>query len=157
MNAPDYKSLLEKRNFINWLRNISLYESDDNASIKQAANQLLSLIEGDYPIPATPFYEGLYLKYKFKLFSTKTDSGEKNVLYSYDGQNLKAVGIIQKQTSKRILPNPIVTASVTPTPSITVTPTVTPTPSVTPSVTPTVTVTPSVTLTPTPSVTPSGV
>lgn len=153
MATPDYKSLLEKRNFIQWLTTISLYESDDNSSIKQAAKELLGLIEGDYPIPSNPFYEGLYLKYKFKLFTTKTDNGEKNVLYSYDGENLKAIGILQKQTSKRIFPPPIVTASPTPTPSVTVTPTISVTPSITPSITLSVTVTPSVTITP--SVTPS--
>lgn len=110
----DYKELLNKDFFILWINEIA--STDGNPTIRSAAKEISQMVSDNYAVQSKSYYEPLYLKYKFKLYPTNTSFGAnylRNILYSYDGNVAKVVGLIQPMSSNAIAQ----TIISTPTPS----------------------------------------
>ena len=145
MANTNYTDLLDPTNLENWLFNIS--ETDSDSTIRTAAKKIIPVISGNRIIPSWPYYDRLFLKYKFKLVTIKdvsTSSGFNLTLYSFTLSQEKFIGKV-KPVDCGCNPVVIDDAPVTPTPLPL--PTITPTPTATGTPTPT----PTITLTPTPT------
>ena len=87
MSKIDYNSLLIKENFVAWM--LSIATDDPNPTIRQSAKQIGYEVNGNAIIAPKPYYNALYLKYKFKVIPVQTNVGIKVQLYKFDGINYK--------------------------------------------------------------------